>query len=346
MNKKGVILFVDDENTVLNSLRTLLHQRFEGKIMIEIAESGEEALEIIDEIIDEGLELQALVADYIMPGMKGDELLVNVHERLPDVRKILLTGQSDLAGVKRAINDASLYRFIEKPWLDDDLLLTVQSALQAYRQDQEIARKNQELSLVNEELKRLNEELMTMNEELENIVNQRTQELRDKNGQLEILAITDRLTGISNRLKLDEVFENERIRSERYEFEFSVILMDIDYFKRVNDTHGHQVGDSVLVEMADLLKQNLRKVDMPGRWGGEEFLIICPEINGEHGCHTAERLRIAIDSFNFSVVGKVTASFGVTAYQKGDDVKTMMARADAALYRAKEKGRNRVEFIL
>ncbi|MBF0376696.1 MAG: diguanylate cyclase [Desulfamplus sp.] len=345
MNKKGVILFVDDENTVLNSLRTLLHQRFEGKIIIEIAESGEEALEIIDEIIDEGLELQALVADYIMPGMKGDELLVNVHERLPDVRKILLTGQSDLAGVKRAINDASLYRFIEKPWRDEDLLLTVQSALQAYRQDQEIARKNEELSLVNEELKRVNEELMTMNEELENKVNERTRELREKNRELELLAITDRLTGICNRLKLDEVFEYERVRSERYRLNFSVILIDIDHFKRVNDTHGHQVGDAVLVEIAHILMEYLRKSDVPGRWGGEEFLVICPETNGDSACLIAEKLRVTIASFNFSVVDKVTASFGVTAYQNEDDVKTMMARADAALYRAKEMGRDRVEYI-
>ncbi|MBF0573165.1 MAG: diguanylate cyclase [Desulfamplus sp.] len=345
MNKKGVILFVDDENTVLNSLRTLLHQRFEGKIMIEIAESGEEALEIIDEIIDDGLELQALVADYIMPGMKGDELLVNVHERFPEVRKILLTGQSDLAGVKRAINDASLYRFIEKPWRDDDLLLTVQSALQAYRQDQEIARKNEELSLVNEELKRVNEELMTMNEELENKVNERTRELREKNRELELLAITDRLTGICNRLKLDEVFEHERVRSERYGLDFSVILMDIDHFKRVNDTHGHQVGDTVLVEISHILMEYLRKVDVPGRWGGEEFLVICPETNGDNACFIAEKLRFTISSFNFSVVNKITASFGVTAYRSGDDVKTMMARADAALYRAKENGRNRVEYI-
>ncbi|MBF0301674.1 MAG: diguanylate cyclase [Desulfamplus sp.] len=342
MSKKGVILFVDDENVVLNSLRTLLNQRFDGKVMIEIAESGEEALEIIDEIIEEGLELQALVADYIMPGMKGDELLANVHERLPNVRKILLTGQSDLAGVKRAINDAALYRFIEKPWSDEDLLLTLQNALHAYDQDKEIARQNEELKLVNEELKRVNEELMTMNEELENIVNQRTQELRDKNRELGILAVTDRLTGICNRLKLDEVFEHELDRTVRYELDFAVIILDIDHFKRVNDSYGHQVGDAVLVEISHILMKHLRKVDVPGRWGGEEFLIICPETNGESAFLIAEKLRTAIDSFSFTVVGHTTASFGVTSYRKGDDVKDMMSRADAALYKAKERGRNSV----
>ncbi|MBF0469695.1 MAG: diguanylate cyclase, partial [Desulfamplus sp.] len=258
MSKKSVILFVDDENIVLNSIRTLLNQRFDGNVRIEIAESGEEALEIIDEIFEEGEELQALVADYIMPGMKGDELLANVHERLPEVRKILLTGQSDLAGVKRAINEAGLYRFIEKPWKDEDLILTLQSAMHAYHQDQEIARQNEELRLVNAELYRVNEELLTMNEELENIVNERTRELRDKNRELEILAVTDRLTGICNRLKLDEVFEHERVRSQRYDIEFSVILMDIDHFKRINDTYGHQVGDVVLVEMARILMEHLR----------------------------------------------------------------------------------------
>ncbi|MBF0231721.1 MAG: diguanylate cyclase [Desulfamplus sp.] len=345
MSKKSVILFVDDENIVLNSIRTLLTQRFDGNVRIEIAESGEEALEIIDEIFDEGLELQALVADYIMPGMKGDELLVNVHERLPNVRKILLTGQSDLAGVKRAINDAGLYRFIEKPWRDEDLILTLQSALHAYHQDQEIARQNEELRLVNAELYRVNEELLTMNEELENIVNERTQELRDKNRELEVLAITDRLTGICNRLKLDEVFEHERGRAARYNIDFSVILMDIDYFKKVNDTYGHQVGDAVLVQIARLFMEHLRKVDVPGRWGGEEFLVICPETNKKSALLIAEKLRSAIDEFCFPEVSHVTGSFGVTSYQKGDDVKNMMSRADEALYRAKEKGRNTIEYI-
>lgn len=345
MSKSGVILFVDDESTVLNSLRTLLTQRFDRKVVIEIAESGEEALEIIDELLDDGMELQVLVADYIMPGMKGDELLVNVHERLPDVRKILLTGQSDLAGVKRAINEADLYRFIEKPWSDEDLLLTIQSALHSYSQDREIARQNEELRLINEELRRVNEELLTMNEELEDIVSKRTKELLDKNCELELLAITDRLTGICNRLKLDEVFEHECGRSKRYGINFSVILMDIDHFKRVNDTYGHQVGDMVLLQMADLLTVQLREVDVPGRWGGEEFLIICPETDGEKALLIAEKLRAAIDCFEFNVVSHTTASFGVTSYRGGDDVKEMMARADSALYRAKERGRNCIEYL-
>lgn len=345
MGRRGVILFVDDENIVLNSLRTLLIQRFDRNVQIEIAESGEEALQIIDEIIDDGLELQVLIADYIMPGMKGDELLVDVHKRLPHVRKILLTGQSDLAGVKRAINEAELYRFIEKPWRDEDLLLTIQSALHSYSQDQEIARQNEELCIINEELLRVNQELFHMNEELENIVSERTREIRDKNCELELLAITDRLTGICNRLKLDEVFEYERSRSERYNVDFSVILMDIDHFKRVNDTHGHQVGDSVLVEMATLITERLRNVDVPGRWGGEEFLIVCPETSCKSALLIAEKLRAAIDTFSFSVVCHITASFGVTSYQNGDDVKTMMARADAALYRAKGRGRNCIQYL-
>lgn len=113
--------------------------------------------------------------------------------------------------------------------------------------------------------------------------------------------------------------------------------MDIDHFKRVNDTHGHQVGDSVLVEMATLITERLRNVDVPGRWGGEEFLIVCPETSCKSALLIAEKLRAAIDTFSFSVVCHITASFGVTSYQNGDDVKTMMARADAALYRARAR---------
>lgn len=132
---KGIILCVDDDSTVLNALRTLLGKIFGADNIIEIAETGEEALEIAREYRDDGKAVNVIVSDYIMPVMRGDELLVRLHEASPDTVKIMLTGQSDLDGVKKAINEANLYRFLEKPFNNADLVLTIRSALRAFQHE-------------------------------------------------------------------------------------------------------------------------------------------------------------------------------------------------------------------
>jgi len=154
---------------------------------------------------------------------------------------------------------------------------------------------------------------------------------------------TDALTELNNRMKLDEALENEVNRAQRYQSTFSIIMLDIDYFKKVNDTYGHLAGDNVLKKIADLLKMNLRKTDVPGRWGGEEFLILLPQQNKTYACMIAEKLRKTIETSEFPDVGIITASFGLTEYASEDVVNSLIKRADDALYRAKELGRNRVE---
>ena len=157
---------------------------------------------------------------------------------------------------------------------------------------------------------------------------------------LERVAVTDRLTGLYNRTKLDEVFANELARAERYGESVAVIMADIDKFKLVNDTYGHQVGDSVLSEFATIVRNLVRDMDTPGRWGGEEFLVICShvDLNGAHAL--AERIRAAVAEHSFSVAGQRTCSFGVATYRPGDTAETMVSRADAALYEAKQNGRD------
>ena len=167
--------------------------------------------------------------------------------------------------------------------------------------------------------------------------------LRQALSKLEQLAIRDELTGLYNRRKLDESFAVEVSRAERYGRPLSVIMLDIDHFKAVNDTHGHPVGDAVLVETAERLRAALRTSDIPSRWGGEEFLIICPETPLETAVQLAERLRHDYESCDFPAAGRLTASFGVAAHQKGQGVDDILLSADEALYRAKNGGRNRVE---
>lgn len=168
------------------------------------------------------------------------------------------------------------------------------------------------------------------------------QDITDKK-RVEELSITDRLTGLYNRLKLDELFALHLAIARRHKSAFSILLLDIDKFKSVNDTYGHQVGDSVLKELATILKENIRGEDAVGRWGGEEFLVLLPLCHSEEALIFAEKVRSLIEKYSFLTVGQKTASFGVSTYHDGDDEKSMVARADEALYRAKENGRNRVE---
>ncbi len=329
MNKE-IILLVDDDITVLNSLRVLLLNS-NGDYIIEVAESGEEALEIYEDLKKEGLEISLIISDYIMPTMKGDELLVRLHTVSPKTIKIMLTGQSDLRGVKRAINEANLYRFLEKPFHNADMVLTIKSALFAIHQDQELERRNKELEATNAHL--------------EQLVAERTRELVEKNNLLEKLSITDRLTGLHNRLKLDQVIDEEYARCKQGSNSFAIILLDIDKFKSINDTYGHSVGDLVLKEFAKILSSGIREIDTVGRWGGEEFLIICRDTDQSSVIALAESLRSTISNHDFPVVQNRTSSFGVSVFTKGDTIAAVMNRADKALYQAKENGRNRVEFL-
>lgn len=155
-------------------------------------------------------------------------------------------------------------------------------------------------------------------------------------------ANTDSLTGLINRAGLDKILEDEIHRSHRYSYPLSAILIDIDHFKEVNDTYGHQVGDMILKEFSKILSANIRDVDMLGRWGGEEFLIICPHTD-EEGVHViAENLRSRVEEYSFSVVGKKTASFGIAQYDSSTLAENLFHQLDRALYCAKNMGRNQV----
>jgi diguanylate cyclase (GGDEF)-like protein len=160
---------------------------------------------------------------------------------------------------------------------------------------------------------------------------------------LRFQATTDPLTGLSNRLKFNQAFATEISRSMRYETPLSLVLYDIDKFKAVNDTHGHQIGDKVLVQLSRFVPNLLRNTDLLARWGGEEFVILTPGSDGEMAYQTAEKLRNAIEQVKFDEIGTVRCSFGVAQYVYGDTAETLISRADDALYRAKLKGRNRVE---
>ena len=140
--KTGVIFCIDDEKIVLNSLKTELKNAFGNNYIIETAESGIEALEAINNLLDLNYEIQVVIADYAMPVMKGDEFSMQLHEKSPQTLNILLTGQATIEGVANSINNVGLYRFISKPWHTNDLVLTVKEALKSYQQDNQLKIKN------------------------------------------------------------------------------------------------------------------------------------------------------------------------------------------------------------
>ena len=169
--------------------------------------------------------------------------------------------------------------------------------------------------------------------------------LEKKNILLRQLAVEDELTKLFNRRKLDKAIVNELRRSHRFNHQFGLILIDIDRFKEVNDTYGHQVGDEILVNFASILAKFSRETDIVGRWGGEEFMIICPEASSEGMRHYAEELRNKIENYKFPITLQKTASLGVTLSNDMDTVHIILKRVDEALYQAKETGRNRVVFL-
>ena len=161
--------------------------------------------------------------------------------------------------------------------------------------------------------------------------------------QLEQIANYDALTKVYNRNFLYNVLDSELSRSDRYNKDFGYIIFDIDNFKKVNDNYGHDIGDLILIQLCRLCEGIIRKSDILGRLGGEEFVILAPETNLENSLNIAEKIRKAIEEYEFSSVGHITVSIGVAQYVSGDSRDTLYKRADIALYKAKYNGKNRIE---
>jgi len=161
--------------------------------------------------------------------------------------------------------------------------------------------------------------------------------------ELENLSVTDQLTGLNNRRYFDKQFQLEFAKVQRYGSKLSLIMLDIDHFKNINDQHGHQIGDEALKEFSNLLKNKIRATDILSRWGGEEFIILLPETSISNAAIIAEKLRVSIAKRDFKIVGRLTASLGVSqVFSKEGGNREAILNADNALYDAKRQGRNKV----
>ena len=177
-----------------------------------------------------------------------------------------------------------------------------------------------------------------------NRISKINEELLTKTTKLEKKASMDFLTKLYNREKFNSFLDYEINKIKRYKEQYlSLLIVDIDYFKHVNDTHGHLVGDSVLQEIGKILSVCSRDSDIVARWGGEEFVVMLPQTNIEQAVFVAEKLRATVEKHKFDTVKHVTCSIGVSQFHKNEDKETLFKRTDKALYKAKNNGRNRVE---
>lgn len=174
------------------------------------------------------------------------------------------------------------------------------------------------------------------------IVMYRQYQLKKYNDQLEILSNTDKLTGIYNRLKLDDILEYEKKVFDRFGRPLSIIMFDLDNFKSVNDNYGHKIGDDILKIITKIVLTCKRETDAFGRWGGEEFLVICHETDIDGATALAEKFREAIEQYEFPHIISLTVSFGVAQFEQYETIVKVFDKADRALYEAKSQGRNRV----
>ena len=316
------VIMVDDEPNILQTLKRCFSRE---KFRVICANSGAEGLKLVADTAN----VAVIVSDQRMPGMNGSEFLTRSREFAPDAIRMLLTGYSDIETTVAAMNEGGATHYIGKPWEETMLLQTVGGCVMQYH--------------LNMENRRQQEIINQQNAELRELLSQLTQQ----NCKLEQMASTDALTGLTNRRRFLESLENERSRTERNGGALSLIMFDIDHFKKVNDTWGHAVGDKVLCEIAREMQLFLRKADSAARYGGEEFVILLPETELPGAALIANRLRqMVADTVITQDQGPpvaVTISIGIASLELDESGEKLLIRADQAMYRAKNNGRNRME---
>jgi len=312
---------VDDEPLILKSLKRLF--RSEPYRMV-FARTGAEGMALLAEIPH----VAVIISDQCMPHMTGTEFLSQSKMVAPDAVRMLMTGETEVSVVVAAMNEAGASQFICKPWKGDSLRQVVRDAVRQFHLRQENLRQH-------EVIHRQHRELLEL-----------LRRLSAQNAELERLAATDALTGLANRRRLFQHLEGETTRAKRYLRPLSLIMLDIDHFKQVNDTWGHAAGDAVLKAVSGGLGQVLRETDLAARSGGEEFVLLLPETDLNGAVETAERLLQMVSAREVTLDSgqtvSVTVSLGVTSLEFDESGEDMLLRADQAMYRAKRNGRNQM----
>lgn len=316
MTDKVPVLIVDDLPQNILALEALISDM---GVEIITARSGNDALRLSLKY-----DFALILLDVQMPGMNGFEVarLIRSNPKTNHFPIIFVT-----AGMKDLLDQIEGYEtgavdYLMKPFEPVILRSKVKVFQELYQQRKVIEK---------------------FYSNLEQIVDERTAELKEANETISRLAATDELTKLYNRRYFNERLAAELSAARRHEYPLAMIMIDLDHFKVVNDTYGHNEGDKVLKAFADLLREMIRAEDVAARWGGEEFIIILPHTSCDPAAALAERIRVAFEQHSGSTTAMaLSASFGVVQLEDTDDPEILIRRADDALYRAKHEGRNLV----
>jgi len=302
----GLILVVDDIAQNLQVLCNILAKR---NYRIAVAKSGLQALEMVEKVTPD-----LILLDVMMPKMDGFEVCRRLHQApaTRDVPVIFLTAKNEMENVVQGFEIGAV-DYITKPFNSTELLVRVRTHMELKLAKQELIIKNRELTQAKE--------------------------------QLEHAARTDALTQLANRRGILERFDEEKYRFDRNQRSFSMLMGDIDDFKQINDTYGHNCGDYALITISGIMQDQVRKQDLVGRWGGEEFLLLLPETDSGGGFTTADKIRetIALHPFIYNNTPlSIQITFGVCTYGKSclGDIDNCIRVLDNALYQGKAKGKN------
>ncbi len=266
---------------------------------------------------DDGIKLlqqesyDLVITDLVMPGMSGRDIMAYVKKKSPQTPVIIITGYASIESVIQSLRDGA-YDFIIKPFQFPIVKAAIERAFAQINLQRQLA---------------------------------------DANRKLQLLAITDELTSLHNVRYFNEQLTIEFKRADRYNLPLSCIMMDVDFFKRINDECGHLKGDEVLKKIAQIIKDTIRSSDSAARYGGDEFVLLLPQTDGEQGYMLAERIKQNVEDYDFSdITGELpdlTVSLGICTlpHKKVGKQRDLIKLADDALRIAKQVGRNRVEIM-
>ncbi|HIP13030.1 MAG TPA: GGDEF domain-containing protein [Arcobacter sp.] len=329
MNSKYIIVCIDSDIEILNKLEQKITTIIDNNYVVYTYTMAEEALLESFKNIAKGYEILMTILSDDLPNITGEEFLLNFYKNSPYTKNVLFNLDLDVNKIANIVNNASIFRIIEKNLDKFNFELMILETIKVYDQERR---------------------LRDYQNVLEDAVDKRTKELKDTNVKLHLLATTDSLTGVKNRRSYFDSSDSMIPHIRREKQDLGVLMIDIDKFKSINDTHGHATGDEALKIVANELIKVVRKSDIFGRIGGEEFATTLPHTSLEGTMLVAEKMRTIIEKIDFASddgsLIKLRVSIGVSMLEDEDNtLEDLLHRADLALYKAKESGRNQVCYL-